>query len=72
MPITRLGFLQADAIDAMDKDEVLVAKIQSSETRLSNFWNNSFLISKSSTIASMINSESFNSNNLSLNLILSK
>ena len=47
-----LEILHAEAIEAIDSDDVLVAIIQSVDTIASIFENISFLISKSSIIAS--------------------
>ena len=60
IPITRSAFLHAEAIDAIDKEDVLVAKIQSSETIRSKSENNFCFTSMFSTIASIINPQSLN------------
>ena len=51
-PITLLELSHAEAIEAIDSDDVLVAIIQSVDTIASILENISFLISKSSIIAS--------------------
>ena len=54
MPITRSAFVKEDPMDAIDREEVLLAKMQSAETIFSKEENTECLTSIFSTIASMI------------------
>jgi len=64
-PITRCGLEQAEAMEVIDSDEVLLASIQSADTMASSSVNNDCLMSNRSTMASMIRFESL-SNSLEL------
>ena len=72
IPITLLGFLHADAIDAIDKEEVLVEIIHSSSTIDSISDNTSFFICKFSTMASITRELFLTSFILVVKLILDK
>ena len=54
--MTRLGSLHALANAVTDKEDVLVAKMQASDTRPSNVWNTLDFTERSSTMASTITS----------------
>lgn len=54
MPITRDAILQVEAIEVMEREEVFVAKMQLEETISSNSVKSVFLISKFSTMASIM------------------
>ncbi len=57
MPITFSGFLQADAIEVIDNDDVFEAKTQVSDVILSNSLNTSCFTVLFSTMASIIKSQ---------------
>jgi hypothetical protein len=62
--MTRSGFWQEAAMEAIDKEDVLDAKMVSGETQFSNSENNFRLISIFSIMASMTKSECDNSPNV--------
>ncbi|MNL57551.1 hypothetical protein D3C87_1811250 [compost metagenome] len=59
IPITLSDFLQAAAIEAIDREEVLEARIQLSCTKASSCAKTAFFISRFSMIASIIRPLSF-------------
>ena len=62
--------MQAEAIEVIDKEEVLLAKTQFSETVASKDVKTFFLISRFSTMASIIRSHSEKDSNVETNFML--